>query len=256
MFKHKTKEDIERLKISGIILSRTLSKIVSYTEAGIKLSEIDEYARELLTRENARPVFLGYRPEGARKAYHAAICTSVNETIVHGFPGKYILKDGDIVSIDIGVEYEGYITDAATTIGIGKISKQAANLIAVTKESLEAAIRECVPGKRLGDIGNTIESYVKKSGFSVVEGLTGHGVGFELHEDPAVYNYGKKGTGMQIVEGLVIAIEPMVSAGSPEIAQMPDESYVTRDGSLSAHFEHTVAITENGVEVLTREWGR
>lgn len=251
MLKIKTKEDIEGLRVSGGILSATLSKIASFAGVGTKLSEIDQYARELLKRENAHPVFLGYRPEGARKAYQAAICASVNDTIVHGFPGKYTLKDGDIVSIDIGVDYAGYITDSATTIGIGKISKQAADLVAITKKSLEAAIGECLPGKRLGDIGNAVESCVGKSGFSVVEGLTGHGVGFELHEDPTVYNYGKKGTGMKLVEGLVIAIEPMVSAGSPEIAQMPDESYVTRDGSLSAHFEHTVAITENGPEVLT-----
>lgn len=251
MYKLKKKKDIDGLKVSGAILSRVLKKLAQSVNVGTKLSDIDMYARDLLEDEKALPVFLNYRPEGAIKAYPAAICASVNDKVVHGVPGQYVLKKGDILKIDIGVSYRGYITDSAVTVGAGIISQEANKLMQVTQEALHRAIDECFVGKHIGDIGCAIESHVTKNGLSVIDGLTGHGVGFELHEDPTVYNYGKKGTGMTLVEGLVLAIEPMVSLGSSEIVQMPDESYATRDGSLSAHFEHTVAITKNGPEILT-----
>lgn len=248
----KKKKDIDAIRISGKILARVLSALKEKVAPGVRLSDLDLYARELLKKENARPVFLNYQPEGADKPYPAAICTSVNEKIVHGVPNAYVVREGDLVKIDIGVEYGGYIADAAVTAGAGTISRIAKKLMDVTERSLYCGIEECVPGNTLGDVGNAIESVVHKGKFSVIRGLTGHGVGFELHEEPTVYNFGKSGTGMKLREGMVLAIEPMVSTGSPDIIQLSDESYATSDGSLSAHFEHTVAITKNGPEILTR----
>ena len=247
----KSKEDIEELKVSGAILRDTLRTLSEEAKIGVTLKHLDARARALIKERGAEPTFLGYTPEGAGAPYPAAICASVNETIVHGIPNDYSLKDGDILSIDLGVTYHGFVTDAAVTVGIGTISEEAKDLIETTKRSLELAIRECEPGKRLGDIGYIIEKTAKMGHFSVINGLTGHGVGFELHEDPSVYNYGSRGEGMKLVPGLVIAIEPMFSAGSPNAAARRDGSFVTKDKSLSAHFEHSIAITEDGYIVLT-----
>lgn len=248
----KSKSDIEGIRASGKILSCALSALREKVVPGICLSSLDEYARKFLKSKNAYPVFLNYKPEGAEKPYPAAICTSVNEKVVHGVPDAYILREGDLLKIDIGVKYRGFITDAAITVGVGSISRVAQKLMETTEQSLYRGIGACVLGNTLGDIGYAIESLVKKNGFSVIRGLTGHGVGFELHEEPTVYNFGKPGVGMKLREGMVLAIEPMISIGSPDIIQLPDESYATSDGSLSAHFEHTVAITENGTEILTK----
>jgi len=252
MIRLKSKEDIKHLRISGKILSDVLRALQQNAREGTYVSSLDSFARELLKRYKASSAFLGYRPEGTNKAYPAAICASLNDVVVHGVPSRKMLKEGDLLKIDIGVNYKGYITDGAITIPIGKVSKDAKRVLETTKRALAEAVDECRAGKRLGDVGSVIELTAKKNKCSVVKGLTGHGVGFELHEDPVVYNFGKKGTGMIIEEGLVIAIEPMLSVGSPHIIQLSDESYATSDGSLSAHFEHTVAITENGSEVLTR----
>ncbi len=253
MVRLKDTNDIKLMRVSGTILARTLRALAAMAQEGVTLSALDARAKKMIREAGAEPTFLGYTPEGAGKAYPAAICASVNETIVHGIPGKYALKDGDILSIDLGVTYEGRITDAAVTVGIGKISEEAKVLISVTRRALDAAIKECVSGKHLGDIGFAVESVAKKAKFHVIHGLTGHGVGFELHEDPSVYNYGTRGEGMKLVPGLVLAIEPMFSTGSAYATVKRDDSFVTKDGSLSAHFEHSVLITESGPEVLTKE---
>jgi len=247
----KTERDLQFLRISGKILSRTLSLLKKEVKVGVSLKHLDNLARAFIKDEGAVPTFLGYTPDGAGKPYPAAICASVNDTIVHGIPGNYELKEGDILSIDLGVTFEGYITDSAITVPVGKISKDARRLINATEKSLQNAIYECFPGNTLGDIGYAIESVAKKAEVSVVEGLTGHGVGFELHEDPSVFNKGKKGNGMKLKPGMVIAIEPMFSLGSPYATIARDDSFKTKDKSLSAHFEHTIAITEKGYEVLT-----
>lgn len=252
MIKLKTSRDIEFLRESGKILAGILRALQEKSKEGTRLFWLDKLARELLEKEKARAAFLGYKQDRNSRPFPAAICASVNEQVVHGIPLDYILKSGDILKIDIGVDYRGYITDAAVTIPIGVVSKTAEQLIRVTRESLDRAISECVVGNFVGDIGFAIEEYVRLNGFNVIRELTGHGVGFGLHEDPTVYNFGKKGEGMELKPGLVLALEPMVSAGSDEVEELLDGSFVTKDGSLSAHFEHTVAITENGLEILTQ----
>ncbi|MDI6734045.1 MAG: type I methionyl aminopeptidase [Patescibacteria group bacterium] len=252
MIRLKSENDLKFLRISGKILSEILKKIEKEIKEGAKLSYLDKLARELSEKAGAKPAFSGYYPEGASKPYSAAICASINEVVVHGIPNNYVIQNGDLVKIDFGINYQGYFTDAAITVGAGDISKDAKRLINITKKSLKEAIKTCKPGKYLGDIGFAIENAVKKEKFHIIQSLTGHGVGFELHEDPTIYNYGKKGDGMELKPGLVLAIEPMVSIGSSQIVQRNDDSFMTADGSLSAHFEHTVAITDGGCEVLTK----
>lgn len=252
--KLKSEGDVKLLRASGRILAELLAELRARVKPGVILKTLDVYAREFLSRRDARPAFLGYRPEGALKPFPAAICASVNEQIVHGLPSGYALCEGDLLKIDIGVEYRGYFTDAALTVPVGRISKRAGRLVRVTSQALQNAIRAAKPGGHLGDIGAAVSRAVRGTGFRVVNGLTGHGVGFTIHEDPSVYNYGTKGEGMILRPGLVLAIEPMVSAGSPEIEEQPDGSFTTRDGSLAAHFEHTIAITERGPEILTERY--
>jgi methionyl aminopeptidase len=247
----KNEKDLQFLRISGKILSRTFLLLKKEVKAGVSLKHLDNLAYAFIKDEGATPTFLGYKPDGAGKPYPASLCTSVNDTIVHGIPGNYVLKDGDILSIDLGVTFDGYITDAAITVPVGEISNDARRLINATEKSLQNAIHECFPGNTLGDIGYAIESVAKKAEVSVVEGLTGHGVGFELHEDPSIFNKGKRGNGMKLKAGMVIAIEPMFSLGGPYAIIARDDSFKTKDKSLSAHFEHTIAITEKGYEVLT-----
>ncbi|MCP6720395.1 MAG: type I methionyl aminopeptidase [Patescibacteria group bacterium] len=251
MIRLKKENDLRVLRTSGRILASVLQKLEEETKEGIELIYLDKLARRLIKKAGAKPAFLGYKPEGGTKLYPAAICTSVNEQIVHCLPSEYVLRKGDVLKIDFGVDYQGYITDSAVTVGIGELTGKAKELVDITKETLEKAIEECRPGKHTGDIGWMIEKTVKGAGFHVIKNLTGHGVGFELHEDPTVYNYGNRGEGVKLVPGLVLAIEPMVSVSSSRVMQKSDDSYVTEDGSLSAHFEHTIAITESGPEVLT-----
>lgn len=251
MIRLKSAKDIEGLRASGEILARVLRELRNAAHEGVSLCSLDELARKLLKEAGAGSAFLGYRPEGSTKAYPAAICTSVNKQVVHGLPTDYVLKSGDVLKIDTGVSYRGYITDSATTVAIGPVSKEIKKLMEVTERALSDAIGACKKGNRLGDVGWAVEDAAKKSGFSVVRGLTGHGVGFKLHEDPAVYNYGNRGEGMELKPGLVLAIEPMISIGKGDVMQEADDSFVTRDGSVSAHFEHTVAITSAGPETLT-----
>lgn len=250
--KLKDENDIKLLRISGKILANTLAELARSAKEGVRLIELDTLARKLITEAGATPTFLGYTPEGAGQPYPATLCASVNKTIVHGIPNNYALRNGDLLSIDLGVTYKGRVTDAALTVGIGEISEKAKMLMRNTELALVNAIKECTPGKTLGDIGYVIENTAKKGHFSVIQGLTGHGVGFALHEDPSVFNYGNRGEGMKLVPGLVIAIEPMFSTGSPYPLAMRNGSYETKDGSLSAHFEHTIAIMEDGYEILTK----
>lgn len=247
----KNEHDLKLLRVSGNILSDTLKLLASEVKPGVRLKHFDELAKLHITRAGGTPTFLGYTPEGIGNPYPASLCASVNETIVHGIPGNYELKEGDIVSFDLGVTFKGYVTDSAITVPVGKVSSDAQRLIDVTKKSLEEGINECVPGNTLGDVGFAIELVAKKAGVFVVDGLTGHGVGFELHEDPSVFNRGRRGAGMKLVPGLVIAIEPMFALGTSIAILKRDDSFATKDKSLSAHFEHTVAITEKGCEVLT-----
>lgn len=219
---------------------------------GVALSDLNALAEKLIREAGAEPAFLNYQPYGAKKPYPASICASLNEIVVHGLPTKYKLKSGDVLSVDFGVAYQGHIADGAFTIGVGKVTEEAKRLLEVTQHSLSVGIKECKPGKTVGDIGWAINNYVTKHGFKVIKGLCGHGVGLELHEEPAVFNEGQKNTGLELKAGMVLAIEPMVSAGDPYILHLPDDSYATRDKSLTAHFEHTVLITERGAEVLTK----
>lgn len=251
MIRLKTESDLQKLRESGKILASILKTLKNEAVVGVSLKRLDEIAVKLLKEAGAKAAFLGYKPEGAVTPYPASLCVSVNNQIVHSLPSGHILKEGDILTIDFGVDYGGYITDAAITFGIGNISSVASKLIGATEKALEKAIKVCIPGNSLGDIGWVIERTVKSAGFNVVKGLTGHGVGFKLHEEPTVHNYGSKREGLKLKEGMVLAIEPITSAGSGAMKQLPDDSYVTSDDSLSAHFEHTVAIRKNGPEILT-----
>lgn len=247
----KTKEEIEKIRQAGRILAQVAKTILAQVEIGANLKSLDKLAKELITKAGGKPAFLNYKPYGADHAYAFSICTSLNDVVVHGTPKDYKLKNGDVLKLDFGVDYQGYKADAAWTVGVGQISEKAQKLIRVTEKALFDGIKAANTGKHLGDIGNAISNTVKQHGFSVVDGLTGHGIGKDLHEEPSVFNEGKKGSGPALKEGLVIAIEPMVSIGSPGIVQIKDESYATADGSLAAHFEHTIALTENGTEILT-----
>ena len=251
MIKLKTGRDIEMIAKSGRILAEVLEKISQEAQVGVSLDYLDKLARDLLQEAGAKSAFLGYRPTSSHQPFPAAICLSLDEQVVHGLPSPYQLRSGDLLKIDLGVDYKGYISDAAVTLGIGKISSTAQKLIEAVKKSLEAAINEARPGKHLGDLGFAIETTIKKFGFDVIKGLTGHGVGFELHEDPTILNYGNKGEGLALKPGMVLAIEPMACLGKGRVIQRANDSFVTADGSLTAHFEHTVAVTENGPRILT-----
>ncbi|MFA6136149.1 MAG: type I methionyl aminopeptidase [Candidatus Paceibacterota bacterium] len=247
----KKENEIEVLKEGGAVLFYILKTLSKKAGIGVNLLDLEKMSINLFKEQGMTPAFLGYQPEGAQHPYPASMCLSVNEVVVHGIPKKYILKNGDVLKIDMGVIHKGLYTDSALTLGIGKISNQAQKLILSTKIALNKAIEIAKPGKTLGDIGWTIENEAKKGGFKVIKGLTGHGVGYELHEDPIILNYGKKKEGGKLVPGMVLAIEPMFSLSSENIIQNDDESYSSSDGSLTAHFEHTIAITQKGNIVLT-----
>ncbi len=252
MISIKTPEEIEIMRQAGRILAEVMNKIVPKVQRDVSVLEIDELAEKLICQTGAEPGFKGYKSGG--KIYPATLCVSVNEQVVHSLPKKEtVLKQGDIVGIDCGVKYQEYYSDMALTVGVGKISSQAKKLIQVTKKSLDTAIKKIKPGIHLGDVSWSVQSYVEKNGFSVVRQLSGHGIGKELHEEPSILNYGEKRTGPILKQGMVLAIEPMVNAGGWKIKTLDDNwTIVTEDGSLSAHFEHTILVTEKGAEVLTR----
>ena len=242
----KTKQEIEIMKKAGEISAKILDELKKAVRPGIQTKDLENQARELIKFYNVEPAFLGY------EGYPAALCTSVNEVVVHQTPSDYRLKEGDIISLDFGVKYKGYYSDMAITVGVGEISLEAKRLIEVTKKSLRLAIKKVRPGVTTGDIGNAIQRYVESQGFNVVRELCGHGIGKELHEDPQILNYGQRHKGVRLKEGMVICIEPMVSMGSPRIKKVKNGyGYATADGSLSAHFEHMIAVTKEGHWVLT-----
>lgn len=248
----KNPEQIEVMARGGAILADVLRQLESKTEPGVATIELDTLARKLILAAGATPAFLHYRPAGARKAYPYTLCASVNDVVVHGQPSVYKIREGDLVSLDLGLKYQGLYLDAAITVAVGDVGVRAKKMIDVTREALAAGIKEVKPGKTLGDIGYAIQKVIEKNKFSVVDGLTGHGIGEALHEDPTVFNAGRKGQGEELKAGMVLAIEPMVSMGGPAIRQLLDESYGTADGTLAAHFEHTVAVTARGPKILTK----
>lgn len=247
----KTPEEIERIRQSGKILAEVLRRLKAETGVGTKLMDLERLTRTLLDVAGGTPTFLGYRSEGSREPYPFALCTSVNETIVHGRPSNYALKSGDVLTLDLGVSWQGGITDAAYTIPVGSVPEEISKLIQTTKNALTEAVRAVKPGNTLGDIGFAVHHVVEGAGFKILEGLTGHGVGLEVHEDPIVYNFGERGKGKKLEEGMVLAIEPMASLTSAKAIQFGDDSFRTADSSIAAHFEHTVLVTKKGSEILT-----
>lgn len=245
-------EEIDKIRQAGKILGEVLRALKKEVKMGVSLRSLDDLAKKMTREKGAEPAFLGYRPSGAEHAYAYSICASLNDVIVHGTPGDYRLKDGDVLKIDFGVKLNGFYSDSAITVIVGKGRKEAQNLIKATQIALEQAIKMAKPGNHLGDIGWAVERTAQKFGVKVIRGLVGHGIGKELHEEPAVYNYGKKGSGIELKPGMVFAVEPMFSIGSADIVQLGDESWATSDSSLSAQFEHTIAITAKGADVLTK----
>ncbi|MBP6881902.1 MAG: type I methionyl aminopeptidase [Candidatus Pacebacteria bacterium] len=256
MITKKTPEEIEILKETGSILAKILREIAKMAVSGATTEDLDDKAMELVEEYGVEPVLLGYHPSFADYPYPAAICTSVNDCVQHGIPSaEVVLKEGDTVNIDMSIGYKGMIVDSGITVGVGQISDEAKRLLATTQEALAHGIKAAQPGGHIGDISAAIQQFVESRGFSVVEVLCGHGVGYAVHEDPTIPNFGKAGTGPKIEVGHVYAIEPIVNIGKPDV-YFDDEgdgySVYTNDGSWSAHFEHTVAITENGPVIMTK----
>jgi methionyl aminopeptidase len=253
MAKFKTAEEIADLRVSGKRLAFVLQEVKKAIKPGITTGELDSIADRLIRESGDTPPFKNYTPHGARAPFPAALCVSLNDEIVHGIPSKdRIIKDGDLVSIDLGVSHNGMITDAALTVAVGKVSPEIEALIADTERSLYEGIKAAKVGGRIGDISSAIEKIGNKGGYGIVRELGGHGVGHSVHEEPYVPNYGGKGTGPLLKPGMVLAIEPMFMMGSEEIRMMPDGyTIVTDDGSLSAHFEHTIVIGKDEVEIIT-----
>ncbi|NPV30142.1 MAG: type I methionyl aminopeptidase [Firmicutes bacterium] len=243
----KSSREIAYLREAGRIAALALQELGKRVKPGVTTWELNQFTEEFLRRAGASPAFLGYH------GFPASICTSVNNEVVHGIPGLRKLENGDIISIDIGTVYRDYYGDAAATFPVGEISPEARRLLEVTQKALFLGIAQAVPGNRVGDISAAIQNYVESSGFHVVRDFVGHGIGRSMHEEPQVPNFGKPGLGPRLQPGLVLAIEPMVNAGTSEVFVLPDRwTVVTRDGSLSAHFEHTVLVTEGEPEILTR----
>jgi methionyl aminopeptidase len=265
MVTRKSKKEIKILHQGGRLLAKILKQVANEIKPGVTTGHLEQLALELIKQAGGRPSFKGYKSRYDIKPYPTALCTSINDEVVHApsLPSRR-LKTGDIVSIDVGMEFphkqgkQGYYTDMAVTLGVGKISKEAKSLINVTRKSLEHAIKEVKPGNTLNNIGDAIESYVIKHGFKVVRDLVGHGVGYDVHEDPHVPNYvinGKSFENIVLKPGMVLAIEPMVNVGGHEVISSNSDSFAikTADGTLSAHFEHTVAVIEDGHLVLTKK---
>jgi methionyl aminopeptidase len=252
----KTNEEIELLRIGGKILARILKELGEFVKPGISTEDINDYALTLTEKYGVEPVLLGYHPEFAEYPYPAALCTSVNDTVQHGIPrADEILEEGDIINLDMTIGYKGMIVDSGITIPVGKADAQSMKLIEVTREALAIGIKQAKAGNRIGDISHAIETFVTSRGFSIVEALCGHGVGHAVHEDPQIPNFGPAGKGPLIKVGNVFAIEPIVNIGKKDVI-FDDEgdgySVFSKDGSRSAHFEHTIAITEKGPEIMTK----
>jgi methionyl aminopeptidase len=239
--------ELEKMRGAGRLVGEVLTELTARVAPGVTTAELDEIAEQRIRRAGAIPAFKGYH------GYPATICASINEEVIHGIPsGRRILNEGDVISIDVGASLDGYYGDSAVTLAVGQVSEQAATLLRVTEESLYRAIERVRPGGRISDIGHTVQQHVERHGFSVVREFVGHGIGQRMHEEPQVPNYGEPGRGPRLTEGMVIAIEPMVNAGKASVKVLADGwTAVTRDGSLSAHFEHTVAVTADGPWILT-----
>ncbi len=242
----KSARDIEAMRRAGRLTAETLAMLAGHIRVGVSTGELDQAAEDFIRRHNGRPVFKGYH------GFPASICASVNEVVVHGIPGLRKLENGDIISIDVGVEINGFCGDSAYTFPVGDVHPDTLRLLAVTKQSLTEGISRARAELRLGDISHAVQTVAERAGFSVVRDYVGHGIGREMHEDPQVPNYGREGRGLRLSAGMVLAIEPMINQGDFHVKTLADGwTVVTLDGKPSAHFEHTVAITENGPEILT-----
>jgi len=245
--KIKTEKEIELIAESGQIASKIMKKLIEAVHPGVSTKELDDLARSLIAKHKVKAAFLDYG------GFPGVICASINEEVVHGAPHKEeILKEGDIISLDFGVAYQGYYSDMAVTVGVGEISPETQRLLRVTKKALKRGIAKIRTGLTFGDVSNTIGRYLEDQGFGIVRELSGHGIGRDLHEEPQISNFGKRKTGPKIEVGMVFCLEPMVTMGDWRVKKSKDGyGYSTSDGSLSAHFEHTIAVTKNGVKVLT-----
>jgi len=242
----KSPAELEIMREAGRITAAALDAVAEAVRPGVTTAELDAVAEGVIVRAGARPAFKGYH------GFPATLCTSVNDQVVHGIPGSRVLREGQIVSVDCGAIVEGYYGDSARTFAVGTVSTQAQRLMDVTRRSLEAGIARCVPGMRLYDISAAVQEVAEAAGFSVVREYVGHGIGRAMHEDPQIPNYGKAGTGPTLKAGMVLAIEPMINAGGADVRSLEDGwTVVTLDGAMSAHFEHTVAVTDEGPRILT-----
>ncbi|MBI4094783.1 MAG: type I methionyl aminopeptidase [Candidatus Liptonbacteria bacterium] len=249
----KSKEEIEVMAVAGAKLARIVERLRKEVSAGVRAGDLDSLAFKLIYESGSEPAFLNYHPLGSKRPFPATLCVSLNDVVVHGVPSRSrVIRPGDLVKLDLGLVYKGFYSDMALTVGVPPISFEIAELIGTTREALEKGITAAKPGATLGDVGAAISEKVRRKGFSVVEALCGHGIGRALHEEPSVLNFGIPGKGDTLREGMVLAIEPMVAAGSGAVILYEDDSYRTKDGSLSAHFEHTVAITARGARILTQ----
>jgi methionyl aminopeptidase len=243
----KQPDEIAKARASNRIVAEVLSVLREKVKPGVTTRELDKIAESVTEKRGAKPAFKGYR------GYPYSLCTSVNEEVVHGMPSNRVLVDGDIIGIDFGVCYQGLYGDSAITLPVGHATEQAIRLMQVTEQSLYAAIHQACDGNRLGDISAAVQETVESVGYSVVRDFVGHGIGKSLHEDPQIPNFGKKGRGIELKKGMILAIEPMVNAGKYKVKVLSDGwTVITADGSLSAHFEHSVAITDNGPEILSQ----
>ena len=248
MIIRKSNSEIEQMAEAGALVARTLDLLREHIRPGITTGELDRIADDFIRSEGGVPTFEGYR------GYPAAICASPNDMIVHGIPGEYALAEGDILSVDVGVTLGGFVADSAWTYPVGEISEEAERLLRSCEAALFAGIEQARAGNRIGDISAAVQAVVEEAGFTVVRALVGHGVGRSMHEEPQIPNFGEAGRGPELQEGMTLAIEPMINVGGPEIVMAHDKwSILTADGSLSAHFEHTVAVTANGPRILTLE---
>jgi methionyl aminopeptidase len=242
----KTEEEISKMREGGKILKDTLKELASRVKPGISCVKVNEMAGEILKKKKAEPSFLNY------EGFPANLCISLNEEVVHGTPGKKIIQEGDMVSLDLGVKYKGLYTDATLTFGCGKISETKERMIKVCRKCLNLGVKKAKAGNRVGDIGAAIQDWAEKNGYSVVRTLVGHGVGHKVHEDPQIPNYGRKGKGEILRENMCIAIEPMICEGAPEVVLAEDDwTFIPKDGKLSCHFEDTLVVRKKGGELLT-----
>jgi methionyl aminopeptidase len=245
----KSAQELDQMARAGTIVAETLSLLGEQVRPGTTTAELNNVADEYIRSQGGVPTFLGYR---GPYPYPASICTSPNEVVVHGIPGDYALREGDIVSVDVGVTLEGYVADSAYTFPVGEITAEAERLLEIGKASLHAGIEQAKAGGKLTDISHAVQRVTEEAGFSVVRSLVGHGVGRDMHEDPQIPNFGEPGRGPTLASGMTLAIEPMITAGSHEVVVRDDKwTIATADGSLSAHFEHTVAVTDEGPRILT-----